>query len=204
MRPEHHVLATELENVFRKSLQGYSLASECYDLWEKSDAIGKAQRFLELNAQAAEAFLNGSSRAAVINDPSLVHMFWLLNVDAAAVRLYVDLLLQSSITRSFPHTKFWAAYSQAIAVFSGVKITVDAKPKLVGYEKFWEPYLDFMAGAISNEDFVAHAANSFTARNQQSRSIDWRSLDGDGKNPVRWDFRYASIRRKTELSIGQI
>lgn len=198
MRPEHHALATELEDIFRKSLQEYPSAADCSDWWRRSDAGAKARKFLEVNEEASAVFRNGQSRIAVINRPTLVHMFWLLDLDASVVEQYVALLLDTSINRSFPHTKFWSAYSQAIAIFCGVPATAGPKPKLVGYEKFWEPYLDFMAGSISREEFSARAATSFAARNQQSRCIDWLNLDGDGKKPVKWDFRYASILRKTE------
>lgn len=161
-----------------------------------------AYRFVELNSLAATALRDGQSRIAIINDPSLVHIFWLLDLNSAQVQQYVELLLDSSILRSFPHTKFWAVYSQAIAAFCHMPVTIGLKPKLVGYEKFWEPYLDFMAGSISRENFKASATASFAARNGQSRCIDWRSLDGDGKNPVRWDFRFASIAGKAEPSAG--
>jgi hypothetical protein len=125
-------------------------------------------------------------------------VFWLLDIDPFGGQRYVALLLDNSISRSFPHTKFWAAYSRAIAVFSGVAVSVEPKPKLVGYEKFWEPYLDYMASSISRQDFTTRAATSFATRNRQSRFIDRESLDGDGKNPVKWDFRYASILKKAE------
>ena len=198
MRPEHHSLATELVAIFQKSLRDYPSAGDCSTFWQGTGAAGKARRFVDLNAQAAVVFRAGQGRTAVVNDPSLVHLFWLLDVDPIGVRRYVDMLLDKSITRSFPHTKFWAEYSQAIALFSGLPAAMGTKPKLVGYEKFWEPYLDFMAGSISKKEVAVRAGTSFANRNRQSRCIDWQGLDGDAKNPVKWDFRYASLQRKAE------
>lgn len=189
-------MAAELEDIFRNSLKECSSASESSVLWKASNAREKAKRFLDLNSQAASAFLQERSQVAVINEPTLVHMFWLLDVDGGSVLEYVDLLLHEVISRSFPHTKFWSAYSRAIAVFSGMTVASFTKPKLVGYEKYWSPYLDFMAGNISADDFTSQAASSFTTRNRQLKSIDWLSLDGDGKNQVKWDLRYAAIKQK--------
>ena len=196
MRPEHHALQTELVDIFQKSLQEYGSPEECLDWWTRSGAIFKARRFIELNAEAAALCRNGRVVTATINDPSFVHIFWLLKLDADTVRSYVELLLDSAITRYFPHTKFWEEYSRAVAVFSGLAVTTGTKPKLVGYEKFWEPYLDFMAGTISTQEFAIRARTSFATRNGQSKSIDWMSLDGDAKKPVKWDFRYASIQSR--------
>lgn len=194
MRPEHQVLATELQKIFQKSLQQFPSAEQCSGWWQEAAARTKACKLIELNASAAADFRDGRSRAAVINDPSFVHLFWLLELDAADVRRYLDVLLDKLISDAFPQTKFWSAYCSAIAAFSGVSIIVVPKPKLAGYEKFWEPYLDFMAGNCTRDEFHSRAAASFSARNRQSKLIDWRSLDGDAKNPVQWDFRYASLQ----------
>ena len=196
MRPEHHALATELTNIFQKSLRENASAEDCAELWKSSDATAKANRFLKVNSEAAEAFRVRRSPIAVINRPSLVHMFWLLGVDDNSVRQYLDILLDSDITRSFLHTKFWANYCRAIATFTGLAVNMEPMAKLKGYEKYWEPYLDFMAGNISRDEFTTRANESFVTRNGQTKHIDWENLDGDAKSPVKWDFRYASIQRK--------
>jgi hypothetical protein len=50
--------------------------------------------------------------------------------------------------------------------------------------------------AIDDEgrNTARRAANDgFQRRNSDRRCIDWVGLDGDGKNPVRWDFRLFTL-----------
>ena len=44
----------------------------------------------------------------------------------------------------------------------------------------------------------AEMAESFAKRNRDKRLTDWEMIDGDGKHPVRWDFREASILKFAE------
>jgi hypothetical protein len=67
---------------------------------------------------------------------------------------------------------------------------------LKGYEKCWAPYLDLIAALTSGQDTgpaLAACAASFTRRNRDKRLTDWRQHDGDGRLPVRWDFRVPSL-----------
>jgi hypothetical protein len=198
MRPRHHILASDLVEIFRQSLQNYPSAAQSTESWRQSCAREKALEFVEVNSTVAKALRDGQTGIAVINDPNLVHILWLLDLDGHIVQKYIELLLAPWMKQKFGGTKFWIAYIHAIAVFSRIPASLALKPKLAGYEKFWEPYLDFMAGAISREEFAVRAANSFAKRNNQSKCIDWLSLDGDAKKPVKWDFRYAAILRKAD------
>jgi hypothetical protein len=58
------------------------------------------------------------------------------------------------------------------------------------------PYLKLIADITNKRDAIATRAEVhelFQKRNQDKRLLDWSMLDGDGKMPVRWDFREASI-----------
>ena len=43
------------------------------------------------------------------------------------------------------------------------------------------------------EPVRATVVESFEARNRDRRFTDWIGLDGDGEQPVRWDFRHYAI-----------
>ena len=120
MRPEHHALATELTNIFQKSLRENASAEDCAELWKCSDATAKANRFLEINSEAAEAFRARRSPIAVINRPSLVHMFGsseLMTIAYVGIWTYcwIPTSLGRFLTRSFgptiagrlPHLLVW-------------------------------------------------------------------------------------------------
>ncbi len=46
----------------------------------------------------------------------------------------------------------------------------------------------------SDENMLA-MANSFASRNADKRYTDWVGLDGDGKNPVKWDLRAYTLEK---------
>jgi hypothetical protein len=64
------------------------------------------------------------------------------------------------------------------------------------------PYLHLisdMSYGRDKADALSEVERAFKARNQDKRLIDWRSIDGDGKRPVKWDFR-----RQALLSYDQV
>jgi len=196
MRPEHHILSEEITSAFQRCLQEHAGPANCIQNLIQDGLRLKAERFVTLNAYAAEKIKAKQLLVAPINHPEFLHFFWLLNLENSLVECYLDVLLDPTIAKHFPQTKFLKAYSEAAAVFMGRAVHLPIKPALSGYEKFWEPYYDFMVGAITAEDLAIKARDSFERRNSQRRMIDWLNLDGDGRKPVKWDLRYESIRKK--------
>lgn len=193
MMPEHQRLATEIEAAFRHCLATFAEVPASLDYLHGTGTAQQAEDFIHLNAAAARSLLDGSSQIAPINDPSFLHFLWLLGVNSALQNLYLDVLLNPTVSGHFSHTPFWKRYVHSLGCFMRAVPFDGKETKAKGYEKFWLPYLDFMVGRTSLEEFRLAAAESFEKRNRQARSIDWRSLDGDQKQPVKWDFRWHSI-----------
>ena len=70
--------------------------------------------------------------------------------------------------------------------------------KAKGYERYLMPYLSLIADLSQNRDtktVLAEVDQAFQARNRDKRLLDWRTIDGDGKKPVQWDFRRETLLR---------
>ncbi len=156
-------------------------------------------RYLALNTALLEAFNRGSRDAAVDNTDVFVHIAWLLD-DHALGDAILTIVRNAEIARHWPQTRFWAEYDRALASLASRTVYVPKPPpKLKGYEKCWAPYLDLVAALTAGQDSapaLAACAASFARRNRDKRLTDWKQHDGDGRLPVRWDFRVPSILRR--------
>jgi hypothetical protein len=152
-------------------------------------------RSAALNDQLIAAFAAGARNAAVDNDVTPAHLAWLLDQPALGDHI-LDVVRDPQIARHWPHTKFWAEYDRAMACLVARTPYTPQPPKLRGYEKCWAPYLDLVAALTQGQDpapALAACAASFERRNGDKRLTDWKQHDGDGRLPVRWDFRVPSI-----------
>ncbi|WP_269522625.1 hypothetical protein [Coraliomargarita parva] len=163
----------------------------------------KLEEFIEENSKVAQNVSAGIVRSAPINDPNFIHYVWLLGLKTSYENKYLDVLGRQEVEKRFPLTRFWRYYTKGIQTFSGIGKTFECeKPTTKGYEKFLEPYADYMIGGLSGEDFAAKAIESFKRRNSQKRMTDWKSLDGDAMKPVLWDLRKASITMRAQQNGG--
>ena len=111
-----------------------------------------------------------------------------------------DAILQiasnTEIAKYWPLTKFWTEYHRAMTCLVSREAYVPRPPpRLRGYEKHWEPYLRVVEAVTSGADpapALAACADSFTRRNRDKR-LNSFPFDGNGRDPVRWEFRLPSI-----------
>jgi hypothetical protein len=153
-------------------------------------------RYCALNTNLLEAFNRGSRAAGVDNVEVFAHIAWLLDEHALGDAI-LEIVCNAEVAKFWPHTRFWAEYGRAMSCLVARTPCIPKPPaKLKGYEKCWAPYLDLIAALTSGQDTgpaLAACAASFTRRNRDKRLTDWRQHDGDGRLPVRWDFRVPSL-----------
>lgn len=154
-------------------------------------------RVCELNQQFFDELTGAhiEPTKAVSNDVTTVHIAWLLN-EWEIARQWLAICMDPRVTSQFRLSKFWREYCRAMNCLSRFEPYEPDVPKVKGYERYWVPYLTFVADIVAGRDTTAareQIAASFAKRNTDRRLIDWKSHDGDGKQPVKWDFREASI-----------
>jgi hypothetical protein len=163
------------------------------------------ERYYALNAGLLQSFAQGSREASVDNEVTFTHICWLLGQHTLGDALLM-IVCNSEIAKLWPHTKFWTEYHRAMAcLVSRTPYVPQRPPKLKGYEKCWAPYLDLVAALTSGGHPAAELAacrTSFTRRNRDKRLTDYRQHDGDGRMPVRWDFRVTSILARWHAANG--
>jgi len=153
-------------------------------------------RYATLNTNLLHAFNQGSRAAAVDNTDIFAHIAWLLDEPALGDAI-LAIACNQEIAKFWPHTRFWTEYGRGMSCLAA-RAPYEPKPppKLKGYEKCWAPYLDLMAALTTAQDTapaLAACAASFARRNRDKRLTDWKQHDGDGRLPVRWDFRVRSL-----------
>jgi hypothetical protein len=139
-----------------------------------------------------------------------VHVAWLTGEWSAATIL-LGVASAPKAAERFPLSPFWSEYQRGLQALASGAAYLERLIPTKGYEKYWRPYLLF-ASALSTGADVSVAsraiADSFAKRNRDARLIDWLMIDGDGKHPVRWDFREFSMllvsehSRKRRITIG--
>jgi hypothetical protein len=153
-------------------------------------------RYCALNTALLEAFNLGAREAAVDNTEVFAHIAWLLDEHTLGDAI-LAIVRNVELGKLWPRTKFWAEYDRALShLVARTPYVPNPPPKLKGYEKCWAPYLDLMAALTGGRDTapaLAACAASFARRNRDKRLTDWKQHDGDGRLPVRWDFRVPSL-----------
>lgn len=155
-------------------------------------------RVVDLNRGFALAASERPKRVQflVCTDITVVHAAWLVDKWNAA-RSHLELCSDVSIEQyAEPLTGFWKEYHRAVGKLVSKQPYTAQIPKVKGYERYWVPYLHLIEDLTNGRDDLESAkeiSESFERRNHDKRLIDWSSHDGDGNNPVRWDFRQFTI-----------
>src|SRR5262245_24139477 len=133
---------------------------------------------------------------AVLNRPELLHYAAIFDAPENTEHQLLRSVGSSLAREHFPQSGIWRAYATALVNYHAGIHGPLSLPKARGYEKFYLPYIEYMlADSDSGRDkAIESAAKSFEARNRDKRYTDWVGLDGDGKKPVRWDFRLYALQ----------
>lgn len=162
-----------------------------------ANAPNTLSRIADLNAEFHKS-LRGDPKGkvpAVSNDITPVHVSWLLGEFDSATRL-LSICVDEDVRKRHPLTKFWREYYRAMVCLSRFAAYEPDPPKTKGYEKYWLPYLTLVSDLVHKRDMKAtreRLDGLFAERNKDRRLTDWKGHDGDGNQPVCWDFRKVSI-----------
>ncbi len=201
-RRELSVLSSAVENLLGVAVERFPDAAAGTRFLTDRDVARTLDRMAELNALLFDALRRETkpTSGAVDNDITPVHVAWLL-CDWDAARSILAVCSDQLVRKFFPLTPFWVEYCRALESLEAGKSYEPMIPRLRGYERNWVPHLKLIADLTNGRPVAgsrAEIAESFKERNRDKRLIDWRIIDGDGKHPVRWDFREASILRFAE------
>jgi hypothetical protein len=167
------------------------------------DARRIIQRLLEASELCHAALLRDPKAGPTpdggiaANGPSsvVVHLAWLIDEHAAAARM-IEIALHPVVIARLPKARFWDAYFIALGGVARASPFELPQLKLRGLEKYWFCCMQ-LAGAVASQTdrtpFVAAAKAEFEKLNRDSRITDWLSVDGDGRVPVKWSIRLASL-----------
>lgn len=96
-----------------------------------------------------------------------------------------------------PQTPLWVEYHKALlALLKGEPYTMPKNLKLKGWPSTFLPHLKLaeeLSAGGGSEATLREVDASFQKRNRDKRAFDPEGLDGDGKLPVQWDLRKASL-----------
>ena len=160
---------------------------------------------IDLNRSLFEDFKHsGGPGSQVITDPTFSNFCWLFEEFETGWE-HLEICSDEALLQSNPQTRFWREYTRAMTCLSARVSYSLPDMKLKGYEKRWALYLDLVAALLTDTGVTearAEVRSSFIQRNRDKRLIDWQLLDGDGRHPVRWDFRYESIMICNDAGLG--
>lgn len=198
-RQEFQSLSLVPRNLLSISVNRFDNAVGGVNYLMTQDVGPTIRRLIELNSAFLEAWIHdgGSPKIAVFNDITLVHIAWLVDEWDAAFR-QLEICLDTKVKKHFGPPKYWAEYHRAIRHLVQQKPYEPTLPKVQGYQKYWVPYLHLVAELTHGRDHAsvdAEIAASFAKRNRDKRLTNWQNIDGDGREPVKWDFRAVSIHR---------
>jgi hypothetical protein len=194
---ELHNLADGLKSLLSNGVKGCATPDEAIE-YANRWAIGDSfDRLCSLNEQIASVLRQGDApQIAIVSDIELVHLAWLTDNWDSADRLLV-ICIDRQVAKVFgPTTRFWKEYYRAIEHLATGQPYIAEVPKVKGYEQYGVPYLRLVEDLTHFRDPTAvreEVRASFEQRNRDKRLIDWEGMDGDGKNPVQWDFREFTI-----------
>ena len=175
-----------------------------YASYEESlDFLSKAGLEAMLSELAADNFADqseleesGKVTQAVLNRPELLHFAALCCASSETFSALVRVVASSAVRSRFPLAGIWSAYADALVAFSTLQPSSAAVPERVsGAAMRYLPYIQFMQAQPARQIALTNEmAASFAKWNKDKRATDWLGLDGDGNNPVKWDFRLAALR----------
>jgi hypothetical protein len=159
------------------------------------------REFTLMNQSAFSQLNSGVMKFAVCNEPTLICLAWFIG-DSDGAKGLLEVTHSEKVLRHFPLTGFWWEFSVGLLCLTDRLHYEFPVLKVKGYEHYLMPYLHLisdMSYGRDKADALSEVERAFKARNQDKRLIDWRSIDGDGKRPVKWDFR-----RQALLSYDQV
>lgn len=174
-------------------------------LLESYDARRIVQRLLEASELCHAELLQDPKTGPTpdggiaANGPSsvIVHLAWLLEERAAAARM-IEIALDPVVVARLPKAKFWSAYFVALRGVARGSPFEPPQIKVRGLEKYWFCCMELAAALATQADaapLVTAANAEFERLNRDQRITDWLSIDGDGRKPVKWSLRVASLLR---------
>jgi hypothetical protein len=197
-------VSSALDTLLTIAVGHRSTKAEGIDFLRGRGGVELLERYHALNSRLLAGFLAGTSQAAVANDVTPVHVAWLLDREPLG-DVMLTIVGDARVARHWPHTKFWDEYHRAMAALVGRDRYQPRPLKPKGYEKCWVPYLDLVAALTAGQDAAPEltaCATSFERRNRDKRLTDWKMQDGDGRSPVKWDFRAPSILKRWRAPQG--
>ncbi|MBS0265092.1 MAG: hypothetical protein JSS02_24385 [Planctomycetes bacterium] len=197
-------LTSALVNLIGYAVEQFPDATGGVAYLDSREAATILDRTAELNQQLHQILQQDGkpTAGAIENDVTLVQIAWLLERWVAANAL-LDICVDPTVRKFYPQTKFWVEYSRALCFFRDKQRYEPVITKVQGYEQYWVPYLNLIADLTNLRETSKsrqEIATAFQKRNRDKRLLDWRMIDGDGKHPVLWDFREASILRFAEVN----
>ena len=194
MRSRLHTLHSDVMKVACAAVRDFGLLHEATEFIGASGLREQLRELATLNSNAlTEAESNGRPSIAILNRPELIHLAMLID-DSECISSLISSTTSPTTLTFFPLSGIWKTYSSILAQFAvGSTPTPLPIPKCKGFESFFLPYIDFMM-TQSDENMLA-MANSYASRNSDKRYTDWVGLDGDGKNPVKWDLRAYTLEK---------
>lgn len=196
MRPRAHELESQVRALLGDTLRECGSGDEASDRLRSLGASGMLDELAaENDAVLSDLERTRKPKVAVLNRPELVHFATVLGSSNIALQQLLRAVESPLAVSYFPLTGIWRAYTAALVSLHRGGSNHVALPKLRGHEKYYLPYVRYMAAQDAQELDAARVAvtESFGARNRDRRFTDWIGLDGDGQKPVRWDFRLFAI-----------
>jgi len=131
----------------------------------------------------------------------LVHAAWLLGDFEVSDRLLCPLPHGPELTKRHFSTRFWFNYHLSLVGFA-TRTPYNAEEfKRRGHEHYWFNFIRLfkaVATGAPHEPVISEIEDAFEKVNRDKRLTDWLGVDGDGQQPVAWNFRLESVRNAAE------
>ncbi len=196
-RMELTCLSSAVRSLLGVSVVLHDNPSDGIEYLIRQGVAASIQRIATLNEGLFRALHSSSSppTAAVDNNITPVHIAWLVG-EWDAARSLLTICTDHRVSEHFPLTRFWSEYHRAIDCLTSQQQYSPQVANLRGYERYWSYYLALISDLTHARDTAAtlqEISHSFAVRNKDTRHVDHAMIDGDGEQPVKWDFRTCSI-----------
>jgi hypothetical protein len=204
---ERNCVSDAVMDYVRVSLWRFDNAPDAIDYLRSRDVGCLVRRLETLNNALYRSFIesHGAPGAAVENDIDAVHVAWLVD-EWVPANSFLAVCADDFVRKVYPVTRFWAEYYRAVQSLASRVAYDPVMQKACGYERYLIPYLYLIADLTNSRDASttrAKIVELFAKRNRDKR-LRGKLIDGDGHNPVRWDFRETSILKYWEQGPGRV
>lgn len=194
---ELRILSNRLNDMLRYAVWHCIDASAGVAFLRERGAPDLLRRLLELNRRNLGRLMESSAVPVTVLDlvDNETHSALLLE-DLPAAREALEMCRAAQELGRAQRDKFWTAYAD------GMRAVLERRPfqpptlKLSGFQRSLEPCLKLMAALSSGADpgdALRAVDDAFQKRQTDRRLTDWTGLNGDGRQPVRWDYRRAAL-----------